>query len=144
LTFAFIADNAGESPVTWLCEALEVSAGGYYAWATRADSPTRQWRDELLGAITETHAEVKQGYGSPRMTAELNARGHECSENTVAELMSAHGITARTPRRFVRTTDSNYRLPVAPNVLDRNFGPGGPNESWGADITDIPTREGWL
>jgi putative transposase len=78
------------------------------------------------------------------MTRELKARGHECSENTVAELMREHGIRAKTPRRFVRTTDSNHRLPVAENILDRDFEPTGPNESWCADITYIPTGEGWL
>ena len=127
-----------------MCEALEVSASGYYAWASRPDSPTEQWRRELVGAIAEVHAGVKQRYGSPRMTAELKARGHACSRNTVAELMREHGIQARTPRRFVRTTDSNHRLPVAENVLARDFEPSGPNESWCGDITYIPTHEGWL
>ena len=125
-------------------EALEVSASGYHAWAARPDSPTETWRQELVGAIEEVHADVKQRYGSPRMTAALNARGHECSENTVAELMREQGIRAKAPRRFVRTTDSNHRLPVAENILDRNFEPEEPNESWCADITYIPTREGWL
>ena len=127
-----------------MCEALEVSVSGYYAWAARPDSPTAVWRRNLVGAIEEIHAEVKGRYGSPRMTAELNARGHECSENTVAELMREHGIRAKAPRRFVRTTDSNHRLPVAANVLDWDFDPDGPNHRWCADITYIPTREGWL
>jgi len=127
-----------------MCEALEVSASGYYAWACRPDSPTKEWRQELLGAIEEVHAQVKGRYGSPRMTAELKARGYECSENTVAELMRWQGIRARRAKRFVRTTDSNHRLPVAPNVLDRDFDPEGPNERWCADITYIPTHEGWL
>ncbi len=105
-----------------------MSVSGYYAWAARPDSPTEVWRQELAGAIEEIHAEVKHRYGSPRMTAELNARGHACSENTVAELMREHGIRAKAPRRFVRTTDSNHRLPVAANVLDRDFDPEGPNE----------------
>jgi putative transposase len=144
LTFAFIADNADELPVTWMCDALEVSVSGYYAWATRGDSPTQQWRDELLGAIEEVHAEVKQRYGSPRMVVELNAREYGCSENTVAKLMKLHGIRAKTPKRFVRTTDSNHQLPVAENLLARDFDPSGPNESWSADITYLPTREGWL
>jgi len=127
-----------------MCEALEVSASGYYAWAARPDSPTPQWRQELVGAIEEVHAEVRQRYGSPRMTAELNARGYECSENTVAKLMNAHGIKARAPRRFVRTTDSNHHLPVAANLLDRDFDPERPNQAWGADTAYIPTQEGWL
>ena len=144
MTFQFIADHAAEQPVRWMCEALEVSAAGYYAWATREDSPTQKWRCELLGAIEEVHAEVRQRYGSPRMHAELTARDYECSENTVAKLMKVHAIRAKTPRRFARTTDSNHKLPVAENVLGRDFAPAGPNVSWCADITYIPTREGWL
>ncbi len=144
MTFRFLAEEGGDCPLAWACDALEVSASGYYAWATRADSETERWRQQLVAAMHQIHAEVKQRYGSPRMTAELNARGYECSENTVAKLMTAHGIQARTPRRFVRTTDSNHRLPVAANLLARDFLPSGPNQSWGADITYIPTREGWL
>jgi transposase InsO family protein len=78
------------------------------------------------------------------MTAELNARGHACSENTVAKLMREHGIRAKAPRRFVRTTDSRHGLPVAENVLDREFDPSEPNAAWAADITYIPTADGWL
>ena len=144
MTFRFIADHADRWPITWLCEALEVSASGYHAWLARSDSESEQWRQELVAAMHEIHAEMKQRYGSPRMTAELNARGYECSENAVAELMTAHGIRARTRRRFTRTTDSDHRLPVATNLLARNFEPSGPNQSWCADITYIPTHEGWL
>ena len=78
------------------------------------------------------------------MTAELNARGHACSENTVARLMRGHGIRAKSPRRFVRTTDSRHGLPVADNLLDRDFDPGEPNAAWSADITYVPTAGGWL
>jgi transposase InsO family protein len=90
------------------------------------------------------HAEVRGRYGSPRMTAELNARGHDCSENTVARLMREHGIRAKAPRRVARTTDSRHGLPVAENVLDRDFDPAAPNVSWAADMTYIPTADGWL
>jgi len=144
LTFRFIAEEGGDCPLAWACDALEVSASGYYAWVARPDSETERWRQQLVAAMRQIHAEVKGRYGSPRMAAELNARGYECSENTVAKLMTAHGIHARTPRRFVRTTDSSHQLPVAPNLLARDFQPSGPNQSWGADITYIPTREGWL
>lgn len=143
--FRFIADSdPGECPVAWMCEALEVSESGYYAWASRSPSATDHRRDTLLAAIRQVHADVKARYGSPRMTRALKARGHECSENTVAELMREHGIRAKTPRRFVRTTDSNHRLPVAENILARAFEPDGPNQRWCADITYIPTGEGWL
>jgi putative transposase len=144
VTFRFIADHAEEWPVAWMCAALEVSVSGYHAWVTRPDSPTGTWRQELVAAIEGVHGDVKQRYGSPRMTAALKAQGYECSENTVAELMREHGIRAKAPKRFVRTTDSNHRLPVAENVLDREFEPDGPNHVWCADITYIPTCEGWL
>ena len=94
--------------------------------------------------IRAVHAEVKQRYGSPRIHAELKARGVGASVNTVARLMHANGIRAKSARKFRNTTDSNHRLPVADNLLDRRFDPAAPNEKWTADITCIPTREGWL
>src|SRR5262245_27723902 len=78
------------------------------------------------------------------MTAELNARGYACTEDTVAKLMKAHGVRAKTARRFVRTTDSRHGLPVADNLLGRQFDPAGPNVAWSADITYIPTADSWL
>jgi putative transposase len=127
-----------------MCDALEVSASGYYAWAGRGDSPTAASREALARAIAEVHAEVRGRYGSPRMTAELRARGHACSENTVAGVMREYGIRAKAPRRRVRTTDSNHGLPVAENRLAREFNVTEPNRAWSADITYIPTAEGWL
>jgi putative transposase len=144
LTFGFIESNRGEWPVSWMCEALEVSESGYHAWAVRPPSEVQERHAQLVAVITAVHAEVRGRYGSPRMTAELNARGYACSENTVAELMRRHGIRAKSPRRFVRTTDSRHDLPVFENRLDRDFDPEGPNASWCADITYIPTAEGWL
>jgi putative transposase len=119
LTVAVVGANRGEWPVCRRWEALEVSA------------------------IAATHAEVKGRYGSPRMTAEWNARGDPCAENTVAKLMRIHHIRAKAPRRFVRTTDSRHDLPVFANRLDRDFEPGGPNASWCADLTHLPTAAGW-
>jgi putative transposase len=127
-----------------MCEALEVSESGYYAWAGRPASQAEARRDRLLAAIRQIHAEVKGRYGSPRMTAELNARDHDCCENTVANLMRTHGIRAKAARRFVRTTDSRHTLPVAENLLDRQFDPERPNAAWGADLTYVPTADGWL
>src|SRR5206468_6139154 len=141
LTFRCIADHAGTWPVAWMCDALEVSESGYYAWAARSPSRAAWRRAELVVAIEAIHAEVKGRYGSPRMTAELNARGHDCSKNTVAKLMRGHGIRAKAPRRFVRTTDSRHGLPVADNVLGRDFDPSRPNAAWSADITYIPTAD---
>jgi putative transposase len=130
--------------VAWACAALGVSESGYHAWSAREPSRARLRRERLVAAIAEVHAEVKGRYGSPRMAAELKARGHDCAENTVAKLMRENGVRAKAPRRFVRTTDSRHGLPVADNLLDRQFDPEGPNEAWSADITYIPTADGWL
>ena len=98
----------------------------------------------MTAEVKEIHAEVKARYGSPRMHAELVSRGHACGVNLVAKLMRSAGIAAKTKRKFRQTTDSNHDHPVAANVLDRNFDPEEPNAAWVADVTYIPTREGWL
>src|SRR4029077_15135477 len=83
-------------------------------------------------------------YGSPRVHAELVAKGVPCCGNTVAKLMRDNDIRAKTARKFRNTTDSNHSLPVADNLLPREFDAQGPNERWVTDITYIWTREGWL
>jgi len=144
MTFRFIEDHRGRWPVRLLCDTLEVSAAGYYAWRQRPASSREQRRDVLLVEIEAVHEQVKGRYGSPRVHAELLARGHGCCVNTVARLMRQAGIRAKTARTFRHTTDSNHSRPVADNVLDRQFAPAAPNEAWVADIPSIPTREGWL
>ena len=127
-----------------MCRALGVSRSGYYAWRARKPSAAEVRREELTAQIATIHAEVKGRYGSPRVRAELVARGQACCVNFVAKLMREAGIAAKTKRRFQQTTDSNHSMPVAPNVLGRQFDPEEPNASWVADITYVPTREGWL
>ena len=91
------------------------------------------------------HAQSRGTYGSPRVTAELKARGVKASENTVAKVMKEHGIRSKAVRRFrVRTTDSAHAHPVAENLRDRDFAAGKPNAKWAADLTYVPTGEGWL
>lgn len=144
MTFRFIHQHLDHWPVRWLCHALDVSTAGYYAWRERPASARQQQHDTLLVHIRAIHAEAKARYGSPRIHAELAARGHHCSVNTVARLMRDHEIRAKTARKFRATTDSNHDWPVADNLLDRHFDPAAPNEAWVTDITYIPTREGWL
>jgi transposase InsO family protein len=127
-----------------MCRVLGVSRAGYYAWRARTPSGAEFRREELTEEITAIHARVKGRYGSPRVHAELVARGRACCVNFVAKLMREAGIAAKTKRKFRQTTDSNHQLPVAQNVLDREFDPKQPNASWVADITYVPTREGWL
>src|SRR3954462_5689646 len=130
MTYRFIEEHQDHWPVRLLCQTLEVSPAGYYAWRQRPRSAAEQRRDLLLVEIHSIHAEAKARYGSPRMTAELNARGLACSENTVADLMKAPGIRGKRLRRFVRTTDWRHDLLVAENVLDRDFAPTEPNAVW--------------
>ena len=144
MTFTFIEEHQETWPIRLMCQALDVSPAGYYAWLRRPPSFQEQRRAALLVLIQGVHAEVKQRYGSPRVHALLTARAETCSVNTVAKIMRNHDIRAKSARKFRCTTDSNHPLPVADNILDRQFDPEGPNEAWVADITYIPTREGWL
>jgi transposase InsO family protein len=143
--FAFIAQHAEEFPVDLMCEVLGVSRSGYYAWRDRPLSATALRREQLVEQIRTAHAESRQVYGSPRIRAELRAQGVVCSENTVAKLMRQHGIRSKRRQRFVvRTTDSRHPHPVADNRLNQQFAVPRPDEAWAADITYIPTGEGWL
>jgi transposase InsO family protein len=84
-------------------------------------------------------------YGSPRVHRALAASGEQACENTVAKVMAEHGVRARGKKKFVpRTTDSRHEQPVADNVLDRQFVAEMPDRKWAADITYVPTGEGWL
>ena len=145
MIFAWVEERQTEYPVAVSCRVRGVSRAGYYAWRTRDPSDTARRRGDLTATIRAIHAEPRLNtYGSPRMARELNARGVACCENTVAKVMSEAGIQAKTTRRVVRTTDSRHRLPVSPNVLDREFTATKPNEKWVMDLTYIPTGEGWL
>ena len=144
MRYDFVERHRGRWPVRLMCRVLHVSPGGYYDWRGRPQSSRAVKRDALVVAIKSIHAEVKARYGSPRMHAELVARGEACCVNTVARPMRREGIAAKTKRRFRVTTDSNHGRPVAENVLDRRFEPEAPNRAWTADITYVPTGEGWL
>ena len=144
MRYRFVEGHRDRWPVRLMCQVLGVSPGGYYGWRRRPPSPRQRRSEALVVAIKEVHAEAKARYGSPRVHAELVARGRPCSVNTVARLMRRHGVAARTGRKFRCTTDSNHHRPVAENVLDRRFEPAAANRVWAADITYVPTREGWL
>lgn len=145
MKYSFIRQNSSAFPVRSMCQVLGVSSAGYYAWFDREPSAADKRREELAREIRTAHADVKRRYGSPRMHAELNARGHACSVNTVAKIMKGLGIQAISHRKFrVTTTDSNHDFPVAANVVDRDFTASKPNEVWLTDITYIPTQEGFL
>lgn len=145
MKYAMIDAEKASYPVLALCSALDVSPSGYYAWRSRPVS-ARQRSDEALSSrIVEIHSKSRGTYGGPRIHAELQSQGETVSRHRVARLMRAEGLVVRRKRRFVpKTTDSNHALPVAPNLLDRNFHQAAPDQAWVGDITYVRTGEGWL
>ena len=144
MRYDFVEAHRGRWPVRLMCRVLRVSPGGYYDWRGRPQSDTAQRREALVASIKAIHGKVKARYGSPRVHAELVARGEPCCVNTVARLMREVGVAAETKRKFRCTTDSNHDRPVAENVVDRQFDPKATDRVWTADITYIATGEGWL
>jgi len=150
--YAWIAKHKACWPVTLSCEVLGVSASGYFEhWRRKdVDKPSRPGgnkrisNEALLVHICAIHAEVKGEYGWPKMWKELLARGIRVGKLRVQKLMQCHGIKAKGKRKFVVTTDSKHDLPIAPNLLERNFTAQKPNQVWTTDITYIATDEGWL
>jgi transposase InsO family protein len=149
--YAFIDVHRQVWPVSLLCEQLEVSASGYHQHSVRKadqgpNKPVRRsiGNDALLAHIKAIHAQVKGEYGWPRIWKELLARSIRVGKERVRTLMAQHGIRARAKRRFKATTDSRHNLPVAPNLVARDFAPQAPNTVWSTDITYIDTDEGWL
>lgn len=145
MKYAWIDAHRQEFALADLCAALAVSISGYRAWK-RGGKPNRQrlTDSQLVALIWAVHAELKGAYGSPRMVRELRARGFPASKERVERLMRQHNIRARHKRRYKVTTDSKHSLPVAENLLDRNFQPSAPNQAWTSDITYLWTEEGWL
>ena len=144
MIYAFILENKRQWPIRLMCATLGVSFSGFYKWTRFVPGPRALERNALLVEIKAIHSEVKGRYGSPRVFMALKERGHGGSLNTVAKIMRENHIRAKQARKFRFTTDSNHAMPVAENQLDRRFDPSEPNKAWVADITYIPTREGWL
>jgi putative transposase len=145
MRFRFIEDRRADYPVTVLCDVLGVSPAGYYAWRSRPESERSAANRDLVEDIRRVHRDTRGRYGSPRIHAELKAQGRGASRGRIERLMHRHGIRAIMARpRWVRTTDSRHDLPIAPNLLDRNFTAVAPNRIWLADITYIETDQGWL
>ena len=146
MRYRFIDDHRTAWPIGVQCDVLEVSRSGYYAWRKRPPSAQAQRREELTDRIRAVHAQKNQDvYGAPRVHQELVAQGQACNRKTVAKCMKQAGIQSKTARKFrVITTDSNHPHPIAENIIDRNFSPPAKNQAWTADITYVPTEEGWL
>jgi putative transposase len=127
-----------------MCRVLDVSSSGYYAWLTRDPSRRAQRDDELLRLIREIHAESDGTYGVPRIHADLVAQGIHVGRKRVARLMRAAGLVGVSRRKFVKTTERDREAQAAPDLVERDFTAKAPDELWVADITYVPTWEGFL
>ncbi len=140
-----IEELSSQYPVRELCLVLQVTRSGYYTWC-RGQETAREAANRLLTEeIRRVHQHKKGRYGSPRITEQLRREGHRCNHKRVERLMRKNGLRGCSSRqRRVCTTDSNHDQPVAPNLLLDRAAPSRPNEVWVADITYVPTAQGWL
>lgn len=143
MRYRFIQEHSIGHGVRRLCRLLEVSVSGYYAWRQRPVSRRARQDVELLKHIRTLFAAGRSVYGYRRIHAQLQAI-MPCGRDRVARLMRRDKLQPRPRRRFVVTTQSRHSLPVAPNLLAQDFQATTVNEKWLADITYIPTDEGWL
>jgi transposase InsO family protein len=148
MKYAAIKAHRAQFPVALMCRALGVSRAGFYASGKRAVSARAKRDEELRACIRTVHDQSRRTYGSPRIHAELQARGQRCGRKRVARLMRAEGMRVKVGGRLrPQTTDSRHPHPVAENVLARRFAVTeieAMNRVWAGDITYVPTREGWL
>ena len=146
MRYAFIetrlADAGNTHRLNVFCRMLEVSRAGYYAWVERGHQPNPV---SVALDVAARAARGRETYGPKRLSAELAEMGYQRSLSAVKRLRKRLGLRCRHKRRFVRTTDGNHNLPVAPNLLEQRFDQTtAPNQVWVTDITYVPTDEGWL
>ena len=145
--FAFVAAERANHAVVTLCRIAGASVSGFYAWLRAIPAVQNRVEAEaaLRGHIGRIFATRRRVYGSPRVHAELRREGRRHSRRRVARLMREMGLAARRGRRpRPRTTDSRHDLPVAPNLLEQRFAAEWPDTVWLADLSYLPTDEGWL
>jgi transposase InsO family protein len=141
--FAWIQQHLNEHSVEKMAQALDVTSSGYYVWRKAPQSNRQRENDQLKQEIMKTWEQGRQRYGSPRITQVLRQKSR-VGHNRVARLMREMGLQARSKKRWKVTTQSKHGLPIAENLLARNFEAKQPNEKWAGDITYILTAEGWL
>ena len=144
MKYQFIEEQQGEYPISVLCESLEVSVSGYYAWRKRPMSHHDQEDAQIAEQVKEAFFANRRGYGSPRIHAEPRAQGIRCGQKRVARLMRVQGLVVRRPCHRTITTQRDPGANVALNLLPRDFSAEQPNTRWGAETTYIWTAEGWL
>jgi putative transposase len=144
MKFAFIAKHRHVWPVSWLCEALDVSRSGFHAWLRRGPSARETADEGLIVKIRSSFVGSARTYGARRVWRDVLAEGLSCGLHKVERLMRMNALRARPRRRGLPKDDGARSLAVAPNLLDRQFAAERPNQRWIADFTYIWTAEGWL
>lgn len=146
MKYAWILGNRQTYSIPMMCELLGVSRSGLYAAASRQRSERRAEEAEVVEQIRRAQTRHRGRYGRRRMTPEVGeALGRTINQKRIGRLMREHDLCSRKRRQFrVVTTDSKHAHPVAPNVLERDFEATAPNQKWLADMTYVPTDEGWL
>jgi putative transposase len=123
---------------------MEVSRSGYYAWRKWGKSSRQKENERLIPVVRAAHKISKGTYGARRIAKEIEAHGSSCGRARAGALMKLAGVVAKQKNKFKATTDSKHNLPVAPNLLNREFEAGEPDKVYVSDITYIWTNEGWL
>jgi putative transposase len=139
-----IKKNSNHFSVRMMCKMLAVSPSGYYDWRDRPLSTRAQENAILAGKIKAIFDDENSRAGAKRIAKRLKQEGASVSRHRIARIMQLHGWRAKAARKFKATTNSNHKLPVAPNLLQQNFSASKPNEKWVSDITYVWTEEGWL
>lgn len=127
-----------------MCGIFKVSRSGYYNWQNRNLSNRGKFHKELDTNITKIYSAHNGNYGAPRIHKELESLGIKCDKKVIASRMKKMNLKAKTRRKFKATTESNHNLPVAANILNRDFTTTDINQKWVGDITYIRTEAGWL
>ena len=144
MRYAFIDRYRHVYPVLVMCDVLEVSSSGYYAWRGRPESRRSREDRELKKKIRSIFNQSRQTYGSPRILDEFRDQGVPCGRKRIARLMKEDHLVPKKARRFRHTTIAQPDHTKAPNVLGRQFTVDAPDTAWVGDITYLWTREGWL
>jgi len=139
-----INENSIDYSVRLMCKMLCVSPSGYYSWRDRSPSKRAQENAILTEKIKAIFDDENSRVGAKRITKRLRFEGAHVSRHRVARIMRKNGWRAKAARKFKVTTNSNHKLPVAPNLLQQKFSASRPNEKWVSDITYVWTDEGWL
>ena len=144
MKYGFIREHANDYPVQLLCRQLGVQRSAYYDWHAQPGKVIAPEELALRRLMKALFAASRDSLGSRTMMKNLRAEGFEIGRDRTRRLMKRLGLKVRQKRKYKITTDSKHKLPVAQNVLDRQFSPAAPNQVWGTDITYLWTQQGWI